>query len=331
MQLLKVHVEWRDLTYTVPVGRRKNRTNRTILSNLSASVPAGRLLAVMGPTGCGKTSLINALAGRLPEGGNLEGQILVNGVERGRGFRAISAYVMQDDALFSNLTVRETFEFAARIRLPREMSASTRTALVDTIITELGLAKAQDTRIGNDFFRGVSGGERKRTNIGVELLSGASLLFLDEPTSGLDAFQALNVMESLWTLTQSGRTVIASIHQPRSSIYSMFDLLLLLSEGSSMYYGPADKATQWFASTGFQCPQHFNPADFFLDVVSMDYRSPESETDSRQRIQLLGSVFEKEGEEQYAVPAPKISEHDKMEISQVQNLPSKLYIFVSHL
>lgn len=149
-----------------------------------------RLLAVMGPSGSGKTSLVNALAGRLSVGGELHGEVLVNGLPRGRGFRSISAYVMQDDVLFSNLTVRETFEFAARMRLPSDVSTETKQSVVDSIISELGLSKASDTRIGNEFMRGVSGGERKRTNIGIELLSGASLLFLDEPTSGLDAFQA---------------------------------------------------------------------------------------------------------------------------------------------
>ena len=182
--VMKITIEWKDLTYLVNVGRGKKKSAKTILDSLSGQVPPGRLLAVMGPTGCGKTSLINALAGRLPVGGTLNGDVLVNGKERGRAFRSISAYVMQDDVLFSNLTVQETFEFAARMRLPPDVTMETKTALVDQIITELGLAKAKDTRIGNNFVRGVSGGERKRTNIGIELLSGASLIFLDEPTSG---------------------------------------------------------------------------------------------------------------------------------------------------
>lgn len=315
LQIIHVTVEWQNLSYRIQIGRRKDRTTKTILDDLSGQIPPGRLLAIMGPTGCGKTSLVNALAGRLPSGGQLEGSILVNGKPRGRGFRSISAYVMQDDVLFSNLTVRETFEFAAKMRLPSEVKTSVKMALVDQIITELGLSKAQNTRIGNEFIRGVSGGERKRTNIGIELLSGASLIFLDEPTSGLDAFQAQNVMESLWTLAGNGRTVISTIHQPRSSIYKMFDLLLLLSEGREMFFGPASDATQWFADAGFACPAEFNPADFFLDVVSMDYRSSSVETMSRNRIHLLGNHYHKDGDalnRRKSVEAQSVTEIDEV-------------------
>ena len=294
-KIMPITLEWKNLNYSVIVGKRKNKTVKTILDNLTGQVTPGRLLAIMGPTGSGKTSLVNALAGRLQVGGNLEGEILVNGQPRGRAFRSISAYVMQDDVLFSNLTVRETFEFASRMRLPSDVTQETKNTLVTNIITELGLSKAQNTRIGNEFSRGVSGGERKRTNVGIELLSGASLIFLDEPTSGLDAFQAQNVMESLWTLAGSGRTVVCTIHQPRSSIYKMFDLLLLLSEGRIMYFGPAVEAVKYFSAANFVCPDNFNPADFFLDVVSMDYRSPEEEASSRRRIQLLGDLFINEG------------------------------------
>ena len=294
---IKVSLKFENLTYYVYTKKRglfsrnKSSEKRTILNNITAEVPAGRLVAVMGPTGCGKTSLINALAGRLQAGGVLEGEILVNEKPRDKSFMALVAYVMQDDVLFPNLTVYETFEFAARMRLPKKIPNAVKAKLVDGIINELGLSKAKGTRIGNAIYRGVSGGERKRTNIGIELLSGASLIFLDEPTSGLDAFQAMNVMESLWTLSSGGRTIIKTIHQPRSSIFKMFDILLLLSEGNTMYYGPAKDAVHFFSDAKFKCPMNFNPADFFLDVVSMDFRSKEAEDSSRERIQLINSHF----------------------------------------
>jgi ABC-type multidrug transport system ATPase subunit/ABC-type multidrug transport system permease subunit len=302
---VKVSLSFSNLTYSIPLVKtspfskccRASKGNdapekKVILDNISAEVPAGRLVAVMGPTGCGKTSLINALAGRLEAGGELEGEVLVNGKSRDKSYRALVAYVMQDDVLFPNLTVQETFEFAARMRLPKNISGEAKMKLVDSIINELGLSKARNTRIGNAIYRGVSGGERKRTNIGIELLSGASLIFLDEPTSGLDAFQAMNIMESLWTLSTNGRTIITTIHQPRSSIFKMFDLLLLLSEGKTMYYGSAKSAVEFFTRSCFECPVNFNPADFFLDVVSMDYRSKEAEDSSRKRIRLVSSYFD---------------------------------------
>ncbi|KAK9828718.1 hypothetical protein WJX72_001697 [[Myrmecia] bisecta] len=290
-KLVKVAIEWQEVTYTVPVGKRKHRKQRVILDASSGRVTPGHLLAVMGPTGCGKTSLISALAGRLPAGGHLDGDILVNGQPRTKSFRNVSAFVMQDDVLFHNLTVWETFMVAAQLRLPQSMSKQAKLMVVRDVIAELGLAKCANTYIGNAMVRGVSGGERKRANIGVEMMSNPSLIFLDEPTSGLDAFQAQNVMEALWSLAHAGRTVISTIHQPRSSIYSMFDLLYMLSEGKTMYFGPAAEATAYFARWGFVCPPQYNPADFFMDFVSMDYRTPEAETDSRERIELLAHAY----------------------------------------
>ncbi|KAL4445846.1 hypothetical protein ABPG77_009045 [Micractinium sp. CCAP 211/92] len=296
---MSITLEWGDLRYTVPLGgrgiccMRRARSERTILSGLSAVMPPGRLLAIMGPTGCGKTSLINALAGRLPIGGTLEGQVLVNGLPRGKGFRAVSAYVMQDDVLFHDLTVCETLDFAARMRLPASVPPAAKAARVDATIAQLGLAGAANTYVGNAVVRGVSGGERKRVNIAIELLSNPSLLFTDEPTSGLDAFQAQSVVESLSQLAKSGRSVLATIHQPRSSVFQMFDLLLVLSEGKTVFYGRASEAVAWFASCGFLCPEHHNPADFFADLVARDRRTPEADGTSQARIQELVDRFQR--------------------------------------
>ncbi|GAB4815997.1 hypothetical protein N2152v2_003043 [Parachlorella kessleri] len=250
-----------------------------------------------GPTGCGKTSLLNALAARLPIGGRLEGEVLVNGLPRGRGFRAITAFVQQDDVLFHNLTVRETFDFAAAISLPRTVSAAAKRELTSRVITELGLAKVANSFIGNAFLRGISGGERKRCNIGIQILANPSLIFCDEPTSGLDAFQAQKVMEALWALAHSGRSVMATAHQPRSSIYRMFDLLLLVSEGRTIYFGPASQAVAWFEGCGLPCPPQYNPADLFLDVISPDFRSSQLEEGARRRISLLATAFAKRGDQ----------------------------------
>jgi ABC-type multidrug transport system ATPase subunit len=254
--------------YTKKPGTAEAREYR-ILNGISGELMPGSLTAIMGPTGSGKTSLLNALANRMPriKGGSLEGQLLVNGssIRAAHGasrFARLSAYVMQDDVLNPFLTVRETLGLAASFQLPPSTTREERDALVTVVVAELGLSKVIDSLVGSPEVRGVSGGERKRANIGVELIKNPSALFLDEPTSGLDSFQAKSVMECLSSLAARGRTVAASIHQPRSSIYSMFQQLLLVSEGRSIYFGPAAAAVDHFSAIdpAFACPALFNPA-----------------------------------------------------------------------
>jgi energy-coupling factor transporter ATP-binding protein EcfA2 len=145
---------------------------------------------------------------------------------------------------------------------------------VTAIIAELGLVKARNTCIGDEKVRGISGGERKRANVAVQLISNPTVLFMDEPTSGLDSFQAQAIMESMKNLAKNGRLVISVIHQPRSSIFDMFDKLLLLSEGRSMFLGKATDAVLHFERLGHKSPPFFNPSDFFLDILSPDNSSP---------------------------------------------------------
>lgn len=123
-------------------------------------------------------------------------------------------------------------------------------------------------------------------------MSKPKLLFLDEPTSNLDSFQAQSMIEALKILANTGRLVLAVIHQPRSSIFAMFDNLLLLSEGRTMYFGPANQAINYFTSLSYQCPMHFNPADYFLDIVSLDTRSHESETVTKTAIEYFATQWQ---------------------------------------
>jgi ABC-type multidrug transport system ATPase subunit len=119
-----------------------------------------------------------------------------------------------------------------------------------------------------------------------------AILFLDEPTSGLDAFQSQSVMECMKNMADSGRLVISVIHQPRSSIYNMFDQLLLLSMGRVMYMGPVKQAVPYFESIGFSCPRSFNPSDYFLDILSPDNRSPEADEKSMKQIEVIGNAWQ---------------------------------------
>jgi len=302
MSRQKVHLEWKNINYNVVIKDPITKTykEKTILHNVSGSAESGQLLAIMGPTGCGKTSLMNILAAKLPKGGfeyqSCEGEVLVNGKPRDEEkFRRVSSYVLQDDFMYPHLTVLEVLTLASHFYCPHSMTDDMKAELVNAVVMELGLVKAKDTLIGDDKVRGVSGGERKRTNIGVQLITDPSVLFLDEPTSGLDSFQALAVMECIKGLATNGRLVVSVIHQPRSQIYSMFDQMLLLSGGKDVYFGKAEAALEYFRATGYTCPEDFNPADFYLDVLSPDNRSLEQEVESADRITKFSEKWAKDG------------------------------------
>ncbi|KAI9492910.1 P-loop containing nucleoside triphosphate hydrolase protein [Zychaea mexicana] len=216
-----------DICYTVG--------GKNVLSGISGYVEPGELLAVMGPSGAGKSSLLDILA-RKHKRGVASGSIMVNGVvPTRRRFKQLSGFVDQDDTLMGTLTVRETLMYAASLRLPRKMSVRLKQKRVADVIHELGLEAIADSPIGTPGQRGISGGEKRRVSIGKELVTSPSLLFLDEPTSGLDAFNAGVVMECLRKLSKQGRrTVVVTIHQPRSNIFKMFDSLMLLAGGHTV-------------------------------------------------------------------------------------------------
>lgn len=179
--------------------------------------------------------------------------------------------------MFQTMSVRECLEFAARLKLPG--TDEEKLKRVDELIITLKLKKCENTRIGGPLVKGVSGGERKRTSIGVELITDPSLVFLDEPTTGLDSFTATSVMETLGDLARYGnRTVISTIHQPNSDIFEMFDMLLLLARGKVIYLNKADLSVDFFAAQDFQCPELSNPCDFFMSMMSkesIEFESPE--------------------------------------------------------
>uniref|UniRef100_A0A673Z8E9 Broad substrate specificity ATP-binding cassette transporter ABCG2 n=1 Tax=Salmo trutta TaxID=8032 RepID=A0A673Z8E9_SALTR len=219
------------------------------------------LNAILGPTGSGKSSFLDVLAARKDPSG-LSGEVLIDGAPQPPNFKCLSGYVVQDDVVMGTLTVRENLRFSAALRLPRSVPQKEKEARVNDLITELGLTKVADAKVGTEMIRGISGGERKRTNIGMELIIDPSVLFLDEPTTGLDASTANSVLLLLKRMANQGRTIIMSIHQPRYSIYRLFDSLTLLVSGKQVYHG--------IRSYRYACEAHNNPADFFLDVINGD-------------------------------------------------------------
>ncbi|KAG5355894.1 putative ABC transporter ATP-binding protein/permease [Yarrowia sp. B02] len=260
----------------------KEDTARDILSNISLDVPAGSIMAILGGSGSGKTSLLNMMANRM-SGGNLtvEGETLFDGKSIDH---VTHAYVIQQDILSPNLTCRETLNFAAGLRLDKSINKVQRSALVGEVIRELNLKECADTMVGNSIHRGLSGGEKRRLSIGIQMLSNPSVLFLDEPTTGLDANSAFDLVKTMKNLSLSGRTLIMSIHQPRSDIFFLFDHITILSRGLQVYSGTTKESINWFSSLGYDCPRDVNPADYLIDIAAVDTRSEEDEEQSFKRI-----------------------------------------------
>mmetsp|Transcript_12161 Transcript_12161/g.29463 ORF Transcript_12161/g.29463 Transcript_12161/m.29463 type:complete len:707 (-) Transcript_12161:415-2535(-) len=271
-----------------------------ILDGVSGVAKPGRLLAIMGPSGSGKTSLLNTLAMQVPANKRLTlvGALTANGgaVGRGGGGSGVAthrtAYVQQEDVFYSQLTVEETLTMAAKLRMAAGTSRADRDTAVSAMLNRLGLAHVRDSRVGDKKTRGISGGEKKRLSLACELVGHSpAVVCADEPTSGLDSFQAQRVMESLRELArEEGRTVVCSIHQPRGSIVALFDDVLLMAGGRVIYMGPMSDAAAWFSARGHPIPTNCNPAEFLIDLVSVDTSSAAAEAASRARLKALADA-----------------------------------------
>lgn len=272
---------------------------KTILKGITGMVCPGELLAMLGPSGSGKTTLLSALGGRLH--GKLTGKITYNDQPFSGSIKRRTGFVAQNDILYPHLTVTETLLFTALLRLPNSLTYTEKYQHVEQVIAELGLTRCRNSMIGGPLVRGISGGEKKRVSIAQEMLINPCLLLLDEPTSGLDSTTAQRILTTIKRLANSGRTIITTIHQPSSRLYHMFDKVVLLSEGSLIYNGPASTALEYFSSIGFSTSVTVNPADLLLDLangVSPEYRQSTEQgenTDQDQKLvrEALKSAYEK--------------------------------------
>ena len=248
-------IEWENLTLKI--------NDKVIFENLSGCVHSGKLSAILGPSGSGKSSLLNVLSGRIGYKKNtvITGDIKINGVKiNPLENRQNVAYVMQEDTLYPTSTPREAIEMSANLKNEDKCD-------INKIIESLKIEKCQNTIIGSKLIKGISGGEKKRTSIGIEMVSEPQIIFLDEPTSGLDVYAAWKVVSIMKDLAESGRVVLASIHQPSSEIFDLFDNAIFLSEGNMIYDGRVRDMGTYFDMINLPCPNNYNPADHMLFLL----------------------------------------------------------------
>eukprot|EP00899_Mesostigma_viride_P016059 jgi/Mesvir1/24454/Mv21823-RA.1 len=292
---------WRDLEVV------SKKAKKVLLHGVSGQVSGG-LCAVMGPSGSGKSTLLNTLAMRLDKTVSLKGDMRINGKPYDTSLlKQVSGYVMQDDLLNGQLTVEETLNYTARLRCPPEYTEEQRKEVIEQALTDMGLRHVRHVIVGDPLKKGISGGERKRLCVAIELLTKLRLLFLDEPTSGLDSVTALLLIRTLKRLAaggvsvpkgaatddvaiemheleagdgnappvalpkpaHAGCTIMCTIHQPQSKIFQEFDTLILLQGGSTVFAGPAMSSLDHFAGMGYPCPPLTNPADHLMDLITV--------------------------------------------------------------
>ncbi|TFY64457.1 hypothetical protein EVJ58_g2620 [Rhodofomes roseus] len=266
------------------LGTKSVQEPQLLLEDVSLECKPGEVLAIIGASGSGKSTLLNAVGRRTGGLKTLAGSVTIHPTSTTR-IKAADAigFVPQDDLLLACLTVRETLRFAA----------GGKNEAVERTIEELGLQKAADTLVGGGSSgrKGISGGERRRLSIGCVLVRQPSVLILDEPTTGLDTTAAFSVLSLLSSLARRNRTVIMSIHQPRSDAYPLFDRLCLLSRGRVVYSGLRADVLPWFAELGHACPPQTNPLDFLIDVSAVDSRDEDAERASQTRVDRLKAAW----------------------------------------
>ncbi|XP_012285822.1 ATP-binding cassette sub-family G member 1 [Orussus abietinus] len=260
-----IDIEFTDIEYQVRVGYQNSK--KTILHEINGCFKSGELTAIMGPSGAGKSSLLNILTGFQRNG--FEGRVDYVGARakhKWQDYKKSSCYILQEDQLYPLFTVNEAITMAADLKLGSSLNRKAKQMLIDEILENLDLLKSKDTRCDR-----LSGGQKKRLSIALELIDNPPVMFLDEPTTGLDSSASLQCISTLRSLAKGSRTIICTIHQPSAAIYEMFDHVYLLAEGRCVFQGSALNTVAYFSSHGFNCPKYHNPADFMIEVVSQEY------------------------------------------------------------
>ncbi|KAJ8679391.1 hypothetical protein QAD02_015178 [Eretmocerus hayati] len=258
-------IEFLNIQYDVPTGFRKPK--KQILKGVSGCFKSGELTAIMGPSGAGKSSLLNIMTGF--QKSNVAGSLKFRSKNGDRGwneYRKESCYIQQDDNLHALFTVQEVMMIAARLKIGNNLNHKGKQMVIDDVLDVLDLTKTKDTRCDR-----LSGGQRKRLSIALELVDNPPIMFLDEPTTGLDSSASLQCIAMLQSLARGGRTIICTIHQPSATIYEMFDHVYMLAEGRCVYQGDAKNTVNYLKKLGLTCPMYHNPADYIIEVITKEY------------------------------------------------------------
>ncbi|XP_072956514.1 ABC transporter G family member 28-like isoform X1 [Typha angustifolia] len=255
-----LEISFKDLTLSLGSKR--------LLRSITGKLMPGRVSAVMGPSGAGKTTFLNALAGKAT-GCNVTGMVLINGkIAPIRSYKKIIGFVPQDDIVHGNLTVEENLWFSAHCRLSADTSQPDKVLVVERVIESLGLQAVRNSLVGTVEKRGISGGQRKRVNVGLEMVMEPSLLILDEPTSGLDSSSSQLLLRALRHEALEGVNICMVVHQPSYALFKMFDDLILLAKGGLIVYqGSVKQVEEYFSGLGINVPERVNPPDYFIDIL----------------------------------------------------------------
>ena len=260
----KLCLTWKNITFSV-----KSRKSETeILKNISGQAHSSEILAILGSSGCGKSSLLSIISDRLAQDSNLKvsGEIFLNSVEiKDTKYSNFVSYLPQNNCFYEAFTVREALYFIARLQ--QSSSPKKIVKKIKRISKLLLIQDLLDRYIGNSIKRGLSGGEVKRVCIAMELIRDSKILIFDEPTSGLDSVTSLIVAEALRKLADRGKIIILSVHQPGNRLYEMFDRIILMNSGSVVYQGKGEDCLNYFEQMGFNCARGINHAEFFVKAM----------------------------------------------------------------
>ncbi|CAH2076093.1 unnamed protein product, partial [Iphiclides podalirius] len=258
-----VDIQFSNITCTVSLGI--NKGHKQILHGVNGRLRPRQLIAIMGPSGAGKSTLLDVLSGYRISG--VGGAVFING--RGRvmkRFKRMSCYIQQDDRLQGLLTVGENMALAADLKLPTKLDKYEKGEVIEDILTNLGLYEHMSTKAAQ-----LSGGQRKRLSIALELINNPLIMFLDEPTTGLDSSSCTQVVQLCRSLAHQGRTIVCTVHQPSASLFALFDQVYVLAAGSCLYQGTTRNLVPYLEQAGIPCPVYHNPADYVIELACGEY------------------------------------------------------------